>query len=180
MELAVERGFGLAQHVRERLQELQQAADEAPESIDIGEILSLKRVTGRIQGVFEDQNLCAEQLGEVSTGVVDVASVKGRLVGAARSLDHLARRAERAQARLDEIHRHASLAAQEAANRRLNALTIVQAIFVPLTLIAGIYGMNFVFMPELEWAPSYFIVLGIMVAIAVGELVYFWRRGWFD
>ena len=180
VELGVERGFDLAQRVRGRLLRLQEVADETPDTLDIGEILTLKRLTGRVQAVLEDQQLCVEQLVDVSSTPLDLAAIRSRLVAGARSLDHLGRRADRSQARLDEIHRHASLNAQEAANRRLNALTIVQAIFVPLTLLAGIYGMNFVMMPELHWAPSYFVVLALMVLIATGELIYFWRRGWFD
>ena len=69
---------------------------------------------------------------------------------------------------------------QEKGNKRLNILTIIQAIFVPLTLIAGIYGMNFSKMPELQSPFGYFLVLGIMGLISLLELLWFKRRGWFD
>ncbi|MBK3496628.1 magnesium/cobalt transporter CorA [Viridibacillus sp. YIM B01967] len=59
-------------------------------------------------------------------------------------------------------------------------LTIISSIFIPLTFIAGVYGMNFENMPELEWHYSYFIVLGIMLAIAVFMLTWFKYKGWFD
>ncbi len=180
VDIAVEHGLTLSKQVREPLLQLQDLVDESPASLDIGEILEMKRQMGRLQAALEDQVLCAESLAELQSSVLDVSAVRHRLVAAARSLDHLARRAERGRARLDEIHRHASLAAQETANRRLKVLTIVQAIFVPLTLIAGVYGMNFVVMPGLYWAPGFFILLAVMVLIAAGEMVYFWKRGWFD
>ena len=67
-------------------------------------------------------------------------------------------------------------------NNRMNSvmktLTIVSAIFIPLTFIAGIYGMNFQNMPELRSPTGYFWVLFVMAAIAIGEIVYFKRRGW--
>lgn len=67
-------------------------------------------------------------------------------------------------------------------NNRMNSvmktLTIVSAIFIPLTFIAGIYGMNFENMPELKTQTGYFWVLFSMVVIAVGEIIYFRRRGW--
>lgn len=67
-------------------------------------------------------------------------------------------------------------------NNRMNSvmktLTIVSAIFIPLTFIAGIYGMNFVNMPELRSPTGYFWVLFIMAVIAIGEIIYFKRRGW--
>jgi magnesium transporter len=63
-------------------------------------------------------------------------------------------------------------------NSVMKTLTIVSAIFIPLTFIAGIYGMNFDNMPELHTRTGYFWVLGAMLAIAVGEVIYFKRRGW--
>ncbi len=180
VDISVEHGLTLSRQFRERLLQLQDLVDESPASLDIGEILEMKRLVGRVQAAIEDQVLCAESLAELQSSVLDVSAVRRRLVAGARSLDHLARRAERGQAQLDEVHRHASLAAQGIANRRLNALTIVQAIFVPLTLLAAIYGMNFVVLPELNWAPGYFALLTLMVLIAAGEMLYFWKRGWFD
>ncbi|KOO48377.1 magnesium/cobalt transporter CorA [Viridibacillus arvi] len=59
-------------------------------------------------------------------------------------------------------------------------LTIISSIFIPLTFIAGVYGMNFENMPELHWYYSYFIVLAIMLFIAVSMLVWFKYKGWFD
>ncbi|GGG28905.1 putative metal ion transporter YfjQ [Lysinibacillus alkalisoli] len=58
-------------------------------------------------------------------------------------------------------------------------LTIVSTIFIPLTFIAGIYGMNFVNMPELSGKYSYFVVLGVMIFIAVAMLGIFKLKGWF-
>ncbi|MBC3785667.1 magnesium/cobalt transporter CorA [Spirosoma utsteinense] len=63
-------------------------------------------------------------------------------------------------------------------NSVMKTLTIVSAIFIPLTFIAGIYGMNFDNMPELRTRTGYFWALGIMAAIAIGEIIYFKRRGW--
>ena len=63
-------------------------------------------------------------------------------------------------------------------NSVMKTLTIVSAIFIPLTFIAGIYGMNFDNMPELRTKTGYFWALGLMIAIAVGEIIYFKRRGW--
>jgi len=63
-------------------------------------------------------------------------------------------------------------------NEVMKVLTIMASIFIPLTFIAGIYGMNFDYMPELHNKYSYFIVLGIMFLILVLMLVYFKRKKW--
>ncbi|MFZ5953098.1 MAG: magnesium/cobalt transporter CorA [Candidatus Rifleibacteriota bacterium] len=63
-------------------------------------------------------------------------------------------------------------------NEIMQTLTIISTIFIPLTFIAGVYGMNFEVMPELKWPNAYFGVLGIMVVIAVIMLIFFRRRRW--
>ena len=63
-------------------------------------------------------------------------------------------------------------------NEVMKVLTIIATIFIPLTFIAGIYGMNFQYMPELEWRAGYFVALGIMALVAGVMVVLFRRRRW--
>lgn len=63
-------------------------------------------------------------------------------------------------------------------NKVMQTLTIVATIFIPLTFLAGIYGMNFKYMPELQWKYGYFILLGIMFLVGVGLLFVFRKRKW--
>ncbi|GGB60663.1 magnesium/cobalt transporter CorA [Fictibacillus barbaricus] len=64
-------------------------------------------------------------------------------------------------------------------NRIMKTLTVITTIFMPLTFIAGIYGMNFDNMPELHWHYGYFIVLGAMLTIGISMILWFIRKGWF-
>ena len=63
-------------------------------------------------------------------------------------------------------------------NEIMKVLTIFSAIMLPLTFIAGVYGMNFDNMPELHTSYGYFTVIAIMVVVAIGMLLFFRRRGW--
>jgi magnesium transporter len=63
-------------------------------------------------------------------------------------------------------------------NEVMKTLTIIATIFIPLTFIAGIYGMNFQHMPELTWHGGYFLVLGLMFVLAAIMLVFFKRKRW--
>ncbi|UCF60167.1 MAG: magnesium/cobalt transporter CorA [Anaerolineaceae bacterium] len=63
-------------------------------------------------------------------------------------------------------------------NEVMKVLTIIATVFIPLTFIAGIYGMNFAYMPELQWRFGYFVVLFIMALIFFAMIVYFRRRRW--
>ncbi len=63
-------------------------------------------------------------------------------------------------------------------NRIMTLLTVVTTIFMPLTLIAGWYGMNFRYMPELEWRAGYPIVIAVSVAVVVFCLIFFKKKKW--
>lgn len=69
-------------------------------------------------------------------------------------------------------------------NEIMKLLTVVSSIFIPLTFIAGVYGMNFNTeksphnMPELNWYWGYPLCLGVMALVAISLLYFFWRRGW--
>lgn len=64
-------------------------------------------------------------------------------------------------------------------NTIMMTLTVISSIFMPLTFIAGIYGMNFEYMPELKMKYGYYIVLGVMALIGTGMLYIFYKMGWF-
>ncbi len=69
--------------------------------------------------------------------------------------------------------------ASHRANEIMKVLTIISTIFIPLSFIAGVYGMNFDNMPELHWEYGYFVALGVMGAAALGLMWFILRRGWF-
>ena len=64
-------------------------------------------------------------------------------------------------------------------NEIMRVLTIISVIFIPITFIVGVYGTNFVNVPELHWAHGYFIMWGVMLATTLGMLWFFKRKKWF-
>jgi magnesium transporter len=64
-------------------------------------------------------------------------------------------------------------------NEVMKVLTVIATIFIPLTFIAGIYGMNFRYMPELAWRWAYFAVLAVMAVLGLGMAIYFKKKDWF-
>jgi magnesium transporter len=63
-------------------------------------------------------------------------------------------------------------------NEVMKMLTIISTIFIPLSFIAGLYGMNFEYMPELKFRYAYFLLLALMALIIIGMLLYFKRKKW--
>jgi magnesium transporter len=64
-------------------------------------------------------------------------------------------------------------------NEVMKVLTIMASIFIPLTFMAGIYGMNFEYMPELKFKYGYFYLWGAMIMVFAGLIWYFKRKNWF-
>ncbi|MCX6351826.1 MAG: magnesium and cobalt transport protein CorA, partial [Bacteroidetes bacterium] len=64
-------------------------------------------------------------------------------------------------------------------NEVMKTLTIISTIFIPITFITSLYGMNFRHLPELEWHYGYYAVLAIIIATTIGMLYYFKRQKWF-
>ncbi|MGJ8638880.1 MAG: magnesium/cobalt transporter CorA [Opitutaceae bacterium] len=63
-------------------------------------------------------------------------------------------------------------------NEIMKVLTIMASFFIPTTFVAGVYGMNFEYIPELQWRYSYFVFWGICLSMTGGLAIYFWRKGW--
>jgi magnesium transporter len=78
---------------------------------------------------------------------------------------------------LRDFHFHVT---SHKANEVMRTLTIIATVFIPLTFVAGIYGMNFDYMPEIHLEYGYPLTLAGMAAIAIGLLTWFWHRGWFS
>jgi magnesium transporter len=95
--------------------------------------------------------------------------------------DHLTRVVDLAESYRDLISGSLEAYLSVVSNRMneiMKVLTIFSAIMLPLTFIAGVYGMNFDNMPELHSRYGYFATIGIMIVVAIGMLFLFWWRGW--
>ena len=63
-------------------------------------------------------------------------------------------------------------------NEIMRMLTVVSSLFIPLTFIVGVYGMNFEYIPELKWKKGYFMIWGVMLFIILCLMIYFTKKGW--
>jgi magnesium transporter len=77
------------------------------------------------------------------------------------------------------MQQHYLLRLQDKVNKRLQVLTVVSSVFMPLMLVTGIYGMNFRHMPELSWTYGYPAALLVMASVAALLFWIFYKKGWF-
>lgn len=165
---------------RVRANEIATALDEDPESVEVGDILGLKRRFGDLIDVLEDVLFCLARLQTVESKAFQTGELGVYLRELASTLQNGHNAARRFEGRLSDLHQQYVMTQQDKMNSRLQTLTLISAVFLPLTLLAGIYGMNFKNMPELQLPYGYPGVLGLMVVIVVVMLYVFYRRGWFQ
>ncbi len=148
-----------------------------PNKAILEEIMDLKRGVLRLRRISSRQ---MEVILRTSRG--EFALIPAPLLPFYRDVyDHIMRVTDLAESYRDLISGSLDAYMSVVSNRMneiMKVLTIFSAIMLPLTFIAGVYGMNFEHMPELGTEYGYFVVWGIMIVVALGMLVFFWRRGW--
>ena len=102
------------------------------------------------------------------------------LLWASANLKSADRKLEWLERRIEVMRSLIDMHAQERTNRRLARLTILSMIFMPVTFLAGIWGMNFNSMPLLSYSYGWVYALTVMMIISGGMYFYFKRKGWFD
>jgi len=158
-------------------QDIEEETIHNPQPPTLEAILKLKRSTLRVHRVMAPQR---EVMNRLSRGEFPIIRAEAQIYY--RDVyDHLVRIEDMNQTIRDGADNALATYLSSVANRQnetMKVLSIVAAIFLPLTLVAGIYGMNFEHMPELKWEWAYFAVLGFMGIVIISVIWWFWARSW--
>lgn len=158
-------------------EEVEEEVIQNPKQNTLEDILKLKRSTLQIHRVMAPQR---EVMNRLSRGEFSIIGREAQIFY--RDIyDHLVRIEDLNQAIRDRADNALSTYLSSVANRQnetMKVLAMVATIFLPLTLLAGIYGMNFENMPELKWEWGYFAVLGIMGIVIATVIWRFWAGKW--
>lgn len=163
----------------ETADEIEEETIRRPQQSTMEAILKFKRSTLRIHRVMAPQR---EVLNRLSRGEFPLIRKEAHIFY--RDIyDHVVRIEDLNQTLRDRADNALATYLSSVANRQnetMRVLSIVATIFLPLTLVAGIYGMNFEYMPELKWQWGYFAVLGFM-GMVIGIVMWrFWASQWFS
>ena len=153
---------------------------EDSDSVEPEDLFTLRRQIANIGDANEDHAFCVDVLQKVGSASFSAADQLEHFQDLDRTLGRHQRSMDRLEENVKELHQQFLLAIQDRTGNRLKILTILSAVFLPLTLIAGIYGMNFENMPELDDRYAYFVILGFMALVGIGMLGFFYKKGWFD
>jgi len=158
-------------------EEIEEETIRNPRQTTLEAILKLKRSTLRVHRVMAPQR---EVMNRLSRG--EFKMVRGEAQIFYRDIyDHLVRIEDLNQNLRDRTDNALTTYLSSVANRQnetMKVLSMVATIFLPLTLVAGIYGMNFEYMPELKWTWGYFAVVGFIGIAIVTAIYFFWARQW--
>ncbi len=174
----------LIDNVLPTIDQMSDVADEIEEQVlrnpqqpTLEAILKLKRSIVRVHRVMSPQR---EVMNRMSRGEFTLIGDKARIYY--RDVyDHILRIEDMGQSLRDRADNALATYLASVANRQnaaMRVLSTVATIFLPLTLIAGIYGMNFRNMPELDVDWAYFVVLGFIALVVIVSISYFWARSW--
>lgn len=177
IDAMVDRYYPVAQHLSDRLEELQDIIVDQPHPDVLARIHVLRRQLVVLRRIgWPQREAINSMLREQTPFFSDRVKVFLR-----DTHDHIAQIVEL----IDSSREMASDLAEaylsnvsHRTNEIMKVLTLMASIFIPLTFVAGIYGMNFEHMPELHPRHGYFLVLGVMSVLAIGMTVFFRRRGW--
>jgi magnesium transporter len=177
VDTIVDQYFAVLERIGDRIEDLEDIVIESPDRDTLTAVYDVKRTLTELRRVIWPLR---DALGALARG--DSPRV------AATTLPYLRDVVDHAIRSLDTIETYRDTAAtlidmyMSSSSHRLNevmrVLTVIATIFIPLTFIVGIYGMNFSRMPELEWRWGYPVVWGVMVATVLGMLAFFRRRDW--
>ena len=163
---------------RRRIDELDATMDRDTEMVTLEQILDEKATVRVLDAVNEESSVVYNFLGALSSAQLNLNELETYYQLALSNTQNLTRIIERHESRLNDLSQRYVTHMQDKTNQRLGLLTIISAIFLPLTLLAGIYGMNFDTMPELHFAYGYPVIMGAMAAIAFLMRLYFKRKEW--
>ncbi|MBI2896162.1 MAG: magnesium/cobalt transporter CorA [Deltaproteobacteria bacterium] len=177
LDLLVDAYLPVMDEVGVRIEKLEDRVIHDPSPAVLESILSAKKSILRLRRVTYHQRSILESLARGHLDLIPAES----LAFFRDVHDHFVRVAD-----LAESYRESSQGTMEAylsitsnkLNEIMKVLTLISTIMLPLTFIAGIYGMNFDHMPELHWQVGYPLALAAMAVTAVGLVGFFRRRGW--
>ena len=178
MDVVVDQFFLALEKVDERIESLDDEVLNAPEKSQVEKIYNLKNLLLMLRRSAAPMREIVNQLIKDDSDLID-DSTEPYLRDLYDHTIHISESIElQREITTGLMETYLSMMSNKM-NEVMKVLTVIATIFIPLTFIVGIYGMNFPNMPEMEWPWAYFAVWGVMIAVVIGMFVYFRRKKWF-
>jgi magnesium transporter len=169
--------YAKVDNIEEQLEKIEEAILDKPSKSHLSEILIIRRKTSFLENTLEmilrvlNQITADQQTKLSSDSKRQIRSLHDRL-------SYLRGNLENQHNRVIILREAYNSSLSATLNETIRTLTVIATIVLPLTLIAGIYGMNFDVMPELQWPYGYYYSLGLMAAVGICLISYFKIKRW--
>lgn len=177
IDAVVDHYFIILEHIGNAIDAIEEETIEQPGANVLGRIHELKRETIALRKKIWPLRELIAGLSKIPTPLIsDTTALFLRDV-----YDHTIEIIDTIESYRDLLSSLLDLYLSNVSNRMnevMKVLTVIATLFIPITFIAGVYGMNFKHMPELDWPWAYGAVWGIMIAIVAGLLLFFKKRNW--
>lgn len=177
IDVVIDNYFTYVENVTNQLEQMEDELIKQPENIEIMDIQNLKKEVVKIYKSAFPLKDAVKSITKNESELIDPGHY-----GFFNDLkDHVFQIVESAEWLMEMASEQKELYLSNISyrmNEVMKILTIIATLFIPLTFIVGIYGMNFEHMPELQWKYSYYVVWLIMVVVAIVLLTYFKRKKW--
>ena len=166
--------------VRDRIVSMAKTLSENPGAIHAGDLTRLRRQVDTLVSLIENQLYGIAGLNASDSPALREPHRKAYIQDLVSEVEIAQRGIYRLENRVNDLLAFYQMAGNERVEKRLRILTIVSAITLPLGLIAGLLGMNVSGLPGTTGRSGFLIVVGLMAVLALVEVWYFKRKGWFD
>ena len=166
--------------LRTELYALDEKMDKDPDSVELNEIHEYKQILRIYDAISNAQVACLTMLKGLDKEVLSLIDYPMYMQLATTTSTNTSYILLRLEKTITDLTMHYDANAQDKMNHRLGVLTILSAIFMPISFMAGIFGMNFDNMPGLHFTWSYPIALSSMALISFGLYAYFKKHGWLE
>lgn len=177
LDAIVDHGFPVLEQIGEALQEIEDSVLTSPGKETIGQLHSLKRTLMQLRRfVWPERDVVNSMLHGDSEFIRPETKVYLRDL-----YDHTVQIMDLIESYRDVVTSLMDMYLSSVGlrtNEIMRVLTVISSIFIPLTFLVGVYGMNFSNMPELKTSWGYFALWGVMIVIAIGQLIFFRRKTW--
>lgn len=177
VDAVVDSYFVFIDHIDEEVVKLEELVLDEPDKSDFGRILTLKKDLESLRRFITPLREALGFLEKSESALIDPRTryfyrdVYDHILLVSDSIDS-------SRESLNNVMDTFNSTVSNRMNQVMKTLTIIATIFIPLTFIAGIYGMNFSYMPELAWKYGYFGALSFMAAISGGMIYYLKKSKW--
>lgn len=178
LDAIIDQYFILLEQLLKEDDKIETEVFERPDQHVVGKIIEHKKLVSTLRKTAQPLNDCLKDIIRGEVDFIDPANINyfTDLFDHVKTiLDHLDTQRENLISLMEFYMSQVSFQM----NKVMQTLTIIATIFIPLTFLAGIYGMNFQYMPELAWKWSYPVLLIVMLVLGVGMYLYMRRKKWF-